>query len=73
MLNFIFSFKYKNNISIYATRKSINLNSPSLYYFISKENNIFISSEKLNELNWIKVKDSSLLEFNKNKLNISNL
>ena len=49
------------------------LNSPSLYYFISKENNIFISSEKLNELNWIKVKDSSLLEFNKNKLNISNL
>ena len=73
MLNFIFSFKYKNNISIYATRISINLNSPSLYYFISKENNIFISSEKLNELNWIKVKDSSLLEFNKNKLNISNL
>ena len=73
MLNFLIAHKNHNTISLYATKFSINLNSPSLYYLIDDEKNIYVSSEKLDDSSWKTVKDFSLLEYKNNNLNITSL
>ncbi len=73
MLNFLIAHKNHNSISLYATKFSINLNSPSLYYLIDDEKNIYVSSEKLDDSSWKTVKDFSLLEYKNNNLNITSL
>ena len=73
MLNFLIAFKDHKSINLYATKLSINLISPSLYYLIDDEKNIYVSSEKLDDSNWQTVKDSSLLECNNNNFKIRSL
>ena len=49
MLNFLIAeYKYKK-YKLYATKTSIKLTSPSLYYQINKNKSIYISSEKLDK------------------------
>ena len=70
MLNFIIA-EYKNKkIRLYATKTAIKLRPPSLYYQINKNKNIYISSEKLDNKKWVSVKNNSIVECSKNKLNI---
>ena len=73
MLNFLVASTDQENTNLYATRFSVNINSPTLYYLIDFEKNIYISSEKLDNKNWIAVKDSSFIKCNNKNLEITSL
>ena len=74
MLNFMIAhITEKEEIRLLATKASINIEAPSLYYLIENENNIYISSEKLNNKNWKGIMDSSIIECLNNKLLISKI
>ncbi|MBF95680.1 MAG: Gamma-glutamyl-hercynylcysteine sulfoxide hydrolase [Alphaproteobacteria bacterium MarineAlpha9_Bin4] len=72
MLNFLICTR-GNNIKLYATKFSLEARCPSLYLLKDSSNNIYISSEKLDEKDWLKVKDYSLLECKMNSFKITNL
>ena len=59
MLNFLIAYQTKTKHEIYATKYAINLTPPSLYYFIDKKNNIFVSSEKLDNNKWISIQENT--------------
>ena len=62
MLNFLIAYQTKTKHEIYATKYAINLTPPSLYYFIDKKNNIFVSSEKLDNNKWISIQENTLIK-----------
>ncbi len=71
MLNFLIAFyDKKNSCKLYATKGAINLPPPSLYYQINKKNSFYISSEKLDDNRWTKIKDFSLIECDNKKISI---
>ena len=63
MLNFLIAtHDTKGNKKLYATKFGLNAKPPSLYYNFIKEQGYLISSEKLNNSNWKKIENNSLLE-----------
>ena len=70
MLNFIIAEYKDKKYKLYATKTSIKLTSPSLYYQINKNESIYISSEKLDKKKWVSVKNNSLIECSKNTFKI---
>ena len=70
MLNFIIAEYKDKKYKLYATKTSIKLTSPSLYYQINKNKSIYISSEKLDKKKWVSVKNNSLIECSKNTVKI---
>ena len=73
MLNFLIAYQTKSKQEIYATKYAINLTPPSLYYFIDKKNNIFVSSEKLDNNNWISIQEHTLIKCVNKKIITSSL
>ncbi len=73
MVNILLARNKNNQISIYATKYAINLNPPSLYYLKENDQNLLISSEKLDERIWISIKNNSLIEYRDQKLKILKL
>ena len=63
----------RGNKKLYATKVGINIKPPSLYYSFEKENGYVISSEKLNNNNWKRVKNNSLIEVVNKNLKIQSL
>ena len=70
MLNFLIAEYKDKKYKLYATKTSIKLTSPSLYYQINKNKSIYISSEKLDKKKWVSVKNNSLIECSKNTVKI---
>ena len=74
MLNFMLAhITEKEGFRLLATKASINIEAPSLYYLIENDRNIYISSEKLNKQNWKGIMDSSIIECDNNKVLISKI
>ena len=74
MLNFLLAVVEDNgNETLYATKFSKNINPPTLYYTEYKNNEFFISSEKLNNRNWVIIKNKSLIKIKNKSLNIFKL
>ena len=74
MLNFLVATFDKNGKNtLYATKFSAGLKTPSLFY--SKHNNeyIIISSEKLNNDKWYSIKNNSLIKAYGNKVDIEKI
>ena len=74
MLNFLIATFDKNGKNtLYATKFSANLKTPSLFY--SKNNNEYtmISSEKLNNNKWYSIKNNSLIKASENKIEIEKI
>ena len=74
MLNFLIATFDKNGKNtLYATKFSANLKTPSLFY--SKNNNEYtmISSEKLNNDKWYNVKNNSLIKASGNNIEIEKI
>ena len=74
MLNFLIATFDKNGKNtLYATKFSAGLITPSLFY--SKNNNEYtmISSEKLNNDKWYSIKNNSLIKASENKVKIQKI
>ncbi len=62
-----------NKKSVYATKFAIKSTAPSLYYNYEHSMGYYISSEKLNNNNWLKVKNNHCLEIKNNNLKINKI
>ena len=74
MLNFLIAtFEKNGKNTLYATKFSAGLITPSLFY--SKNNNEYtmISSEKLNNNKWYSIKNNSLIKVFENKIEIEKI
>lgn len=74
MLNFIIAtFDKKGKETLFATKFSSGLKTASLFYLKHKKDNIIISSEKLNNDNWIYIKNNSLIRVCERKIEIDRI
>ena len=74
MLNFLIATFDKNGKNtLYATKFSAGLKTPSLFYSKRKNNYIMISSEKLNNDKWYNIKNNSLIKASVNKVEIEKI
>ena len=74
MLNFLIATFDKNGRNtIYATKFSVGLTTPSLFYSKHKNEYVIISSEKLNNDKWYSIKNNSLVKAFRNKIEIEKI
>ena len=74
MLNFLLAtINEKGKDTLFATKFAKGLKAPSLFYIKNKNHNITVSSEKLNEQNWITIKNNSLLRIHNSKIIIKSI
>ena len=74
MLNFLIAaFDRNRKNTLYATKFSSGLKSPSLFYSKHKNEYIMISSEKLNNDKWYNVKNNSLIKASGNNIEIEKI
>ena len=74
MLNFLIATFDKNGKNtLYATKFSAGLKTPSLFYSKYKDQYIMISSEKLNNDKWYSIKNNSLIKASGNKVEIEKI
>ena len=74
MLNFLIAtFDKSGKNTLYATKFSAGLKTPSLFYSKHKNEYIIISSEKLNNDKWYSIKNNSLIKASRNKVKIEKI
>ncbi len=74
MLNFILAIiDEKGKDTIFATKFAKGLKAPSLYCKKFRSDYIFVSSEALNDDNWINIQDKSLIKVYNNKITIKKI
>ena len=74
MLNFLIATFDKNGKNtLYATKFSAGLKTPSLFYSKYKNQYIMISSEKLNNDKWYSIKSNSLIKASGNEVKIEKI
>ncbi len=74
MLNFLIAtFDKKGKNTLYATKFSAGLETPSLFYSKQQNEYIMISSEKLNNNKWYSIKNNSLIKASENKVEIEKI
>ena len=74
MLNFLIATFDKNGKNtLYATKFSAGLKTPSLFYSKYKNQYIMISSEKLNNDKWYSIKNNSLIKASENQVEIEKI
>ncbi len=74
MLNFLIAtFEKNGKNTLYATKFSSNLKTPSLFYSKYKNEYTMISSEKLNNNKWYSIKNNSLIKVFENKIEIEKI
>ena len=74
MLNFLIAaFDRNGKNTLYATKFSSGLTTPSLFYSKHKNEYIIISSEKLNNGKWYNIKNNSLVKAFRNKIEIEKI
>ena len=74
MLNFLIATFDKNGKNtLYATKFSAGLKTPSLFYSKNKSEYTMISSEKLNNYKWYSIKNNSLIKASENKIKIQKI
>ena len=74
MLNFLIATFDKNGKNtLYATKFSSGLATPSLFYSKHKNEYTIISSEKLNDDKWYCIKNNSLIKVSGNKIEIEKI
>ena len=74
MLNFLIATFDKNRKNtLYATKFSSGLKTPSLFYSKYKNEYTIISSEKLNSDKWYSIKNNSLIKASENKVEIEKI
>jgi glutamine amidotransferase len=74
MLNFLIATFDKNGKNtLYATKFSADLKTPSLFYSKHKNEYTIISSEKLNDDKWYCIKNNSLIKVSGNKIEIEKI
>ena len=74
MLNFLIATFDKNGKNtLYATKFSAGLKTPSLFYSKYKNQYIMISSEKLNNDKWYSIKNNSLIKASENNVEIEKI
>ena len=74
MLNFLFaSFDKNGKNTLYATKFSAGLKSPTLFYSKYKNEYTMISSEKLNNDKWYSIKNNSLIKASEKKVEIKKI
>ena len=71
MLNFLLAITDKEgNDYLFATKYSIKLKPPTLYYTKDDHKNFIVSSEMLNKDKWIQIEDNCLIKITNNKVKI---
>jgi predicted glutamine amidotransferase len=74
MLNFLIATFDKNGKNtLYATKFSAGLKTPSLFYSKHENDYTIISSEKLNNDRWYSIKNNSLIKASGNKVKIEKI
>ena len=74
MLNFLIATFDKNGKNtLYATKFSAGLKTPSLFYSKHENDYTIISSEKLNNDRWYSIKNNSLIKVSGNKIEIEKI
>ena len=74
MLNFLIAtFDKKGENTLYATKFSSALKTPSLFYSKHENEYTMISSEQLNNNKWYSIKNNSLIKASENKIEIEKI
>ena len=74
MLNFLVAtYDKKGKKILFATKFSLNLDAPSLFYFKHENEYAIISSERLNNKKWINIKKNSLIKISEKDIQIEKI
>ena len=74
MLNFLIAtIDKKGNDTLFATKFSVGMKSPSLFYSKYKNEYTIISSEKLNNNKWYSIKNNSIIKVSSSNIVIEKI